>query len=198
MSIKKIGILTSGGDSPGMNCAIRAVTRTALGNGLEVCGALKGYQGSIDNQFVELDRSSVGNILQTGGTILQTSRSEDFRTKEGRKKAFENYKAQSIDALIVLGGNGSFKGAKYFSDEFNLPVVGIPCTIDNDISGTDYTIGFDTAVQCAVDAVDRIRDTASSHERTFIIEVMGRRSPAIAVHVGVCCGAKISFFLIEK
>ena len=198
MLIKKIGILTSGGDSPGMNCAIRAVTRTALGNGLEVFGALKGYQGLIDNQFVELDRSSVGNILQTGGTILQTSRSEDFRTKEGRKKAHENLRSQNIDALIILGGNGSFKGAKYFSDEFNLPVVGIPCTIDNDISGTDYTIGFDTAVQCAVDAVDRIRDTASSHERTFIIEVMGRRSPAIAVHVGVCCGAENIVFPYRK
>ena len=190
MGIKSIGILTSGGDSPGMNCAIRAVARTAIGKNISVFGVLRGYQGLIDNRFRQLDRSSVGNILQTGGTILQTSRSEEFRTKEGRKKAFDNMKAKAIDALIVLGGNGSFKGANLFSDEFDVPVVGIPSTIDNDISGTDYSIGFDTAVQSAIEAVDRIRDTASSHERTFIVEVMGRKSPSIAVHVGVCCGAE--------
>ncbi len=190
MGINSIGILTSGGDSPGMNCAIRAVARTAIGKNISVFGVLRGYQGLIDNRFRQLDRSSVGNILQTGGTILQTSRSEEFRTKEGRKKAFDNMKAKAIDALIVLGGNGSFKGANLFSDEFGVPVVGIPSTIDNDISGTDYSIGFDTAVQSAIEAVDRIRDTASSHERTFIVEVMGRKSPSIAVHVGVCCGAE--------
>jgi len=194
MAIKSIGILTSGGDSPGMNCAIRAVTRTAIGKDISVFGILRGYQGLIDNRFRQLDRSSVGNILQTGGTILQTSRSDEFRTKEGRRKAFKNLQSKAIDALIVLGGNGSFKGANLFSDEFGVPVVGIPSTIDNDISGTSYSIGFDTAVQSAINAVDRIRDTASSHERTFIVEVMGRKSPSIAVHVGVCCGAENIIF----
>ena len=140
--------------------------------------------------FRQLDRSSVGNILQTGGTILQTSRSEDFRTPEGRQKAFVNLKSKGIGALIVIGGNGSFKGAHIFSEEHAIPVIGIPATIDNDISGTEYTIGFDTAVQTAIEAVDKIRDTASSHDRTFIVEVMGRRSPAIAIHVGVCTGAE--------
>ena len=146
----------------------------------------------------QLDVSSVGNIIHTGGTILQTSRSKDFRSKEGRKKAFENLKANKIDGLVVLGGNGSFKGAKTFCDEFDIPVVGIPATIDNDISSTEYSIGFDTAVQTAIDAVDKIRDTASSHERTFIVEVMGRKSPAIAVHVGVCCGAENIVFPQKK
>ncbi len=198
LEIKTIGILSSGGDSPGMNCAIRAVARTAIGRGISVFGVLRGYQGLIDNRFRQLDRSSVGNILQTGGTILQTSRSEEFRTAEGRKKAYDNLKSKNIDALIVLGGNGSFKGANIFSDEYNYPVIGVPSTIDNDISGTEYTIGFDTAVQSAINAVDKIRDTASSHERTFIVEVMGRKSPSIAVHVGVCCGAENIIFPYKK
>ncbi len=188
--MKRIAILTSGGDSPGMNCAIRAVVRTAIGHNVQVFGVQRGYQGLINNELRELDASSVGNIIHTGGTILQTSRCKDFTTEEGRKKAFENLQKNKIDGLVVLGGNGSFKGAKIFSDEYDLPVVGIPATIDNDISSTEYTIGFDTAVQTAIDAVDKIRDTASSHERTFIVEVMGRKSPAIAVHVGVCCGAE--------
>ena len=188
--MKSIGILTSGGDSPGMNCAIRAVVRTAIQHKLKVFGVQRGYQGLINNEVRPLDVSSVGNIIHTGGTILQTSRSKDFRSQEGRKKAYENLKANNIDGLVVLGGNGSFKGAKIFCDEFDIPVVGIPATIDNDISSTEYSIGFDTAVQTAIDAVDKIRDTASSHERTFIVEVMGRKSPAIAVHVGVCCGAE--------
>ena len=188
--MKSIGILTSGGDSPGMNCAVRAVVRTAIQHNLKVLGIQRGYQGLIQNEVYELNVSSVGNIIHTGGTLLQTSRSMDFMKKEGRQQAFENLKKNGIDGLVILGGNGSFKGAKVFSDEFNIPVIGIPSTIDNDISGTDYTIGFDTAVQTAIDAVDKIRDTASSHERTFIVEVMGRKSPAIAVHVGVCCGAE--------
>ena len=188
--MKNIGILTSGGDSPGMNCAIRAIVRTAIQHDLHVYGIQRGYQGLIQNEMKLLNVSSVGNIIHTGGTILQTSRSQDFITHHGRKKAFESLKKSDIDALIVLGGNGSFKGAKIFSEEFSVPVIGIPATIDNDISSTEYTIGFDTAVQTAIDAVDKIRDTASSHERTFIVEVMGRKSPAIAIHVGVCCGAE--------
>ena len=188
--VKKIGVLCSGGDSPGMNCAIRAVTRSGIGQGLEVVGVQRGYQGLIDNRFRELTVSSVGNILHTGGTILQTSRSKEFETAAGRTNSYRNLKKNNVDGLVVIGGNGSFKGALALSTEFNYPVVGIPGTIDNDISGTDYTIGFDTAVQTGIEAVDKIRDTASSHERTFIVEVMGRKSPAIAVHVGVCCGAE--------
>jgi 6-phosphofructokinase 1 len=188
--MKSIGILTSGGDSPGMNCAIRAVVRTALGHHIKVFGIQRGYEGLINNQMKELDVSSVGNIIHTGGTILQTSRCRDFRNAQGRKQAYETLKSNNIDGLVILGGNGSFQGAKIFSEEYDIPVVGIPATIDNDISSTEYTIGFDTAVQTAIDAVDKIRDTASSHERTFIVEVMGRKSPAIAVHVGVCCGAE--------
>ena len=188
--MKKIGILTSGGDSPGMNCAIRAVVRTAIQHKIKVYGIQRGYQGLIQNEMRELDVSSVGNIIHTGGTILQTSRSKEFMSFEGRQKAYQNLIKHGIEGLVVLGGNGSYKGAKIFSDEFKFPVIGIPSTIDNDISGTEYTIGFDTAVQTAIDAVDKIRDTASSHERTFLVEVMGRKSPAIAVHVGVCCGAE--------
>lgn len=188
--IKKIGILCSGGDSPGMNCAIRAIVRTAIGEGLEVAGIQKGYAGLLENNIRTLDVSSVGNILQHGGTMLQTSRSPEFRTPEGRKKAAEILKKNKIDALVVIGGDGSYNGAMALHTEYNIPVMGIPGTIDNDISGTDYTIGFDTAVQNAVDAVDKIRDTANSHARTFIVEVMGRRSPAIALKVGICTGAE--------
>ena len=188
--IKRIGILCSGGDSPGMNCAIRAVVRTAIGEGLEVMGIQKGYSGLLENNMRLLDVSSVGNILQHGGTILQTSRSPEFKTPEGRKRAAEILKQNGIEALIVIGGDGSYNGAMALYLEHNIAVVGIPGTIDNDISGTDYTIGFDTAVQNAVDAVDKIRDTANSHARTFIVEVMGRRSPAIALKVGICTGAE--------
>ncbi len=189
-TLKKIGVLCSGGDSPGMNCAIRAVVRTAIGEGLEVAGIQKGYQGILENQIRTLDVSSVGNILQHGGTMLQTSRCPEFRTPEGRKKAADILKKNKIDALVVIGGDGSYNGAMALHQEHGIPVVGIPGTIDNDISGTDYTIGFDTAVQNAVDAVDKIRDTANSHARTFIVEVMGRRSPAIALKVGICTGAE--------
>ncbi|MBI2519364.1 MAG: 6-phosphofructokinase [Bdellovibrio sp.] len=188
--IHSVGVLCSGGDSPGMNCAIRAIVRTALGLGLNAYGIQRGYQGLIENQIRSMDASSVGNIIQRGGTILQTSRSKEFMTAEGRAKAAANLKQHNIDSLIVIGGNGSFKGAMKFFEEHGIPVAGVPGTIDNDISGTDYTIGFDTAVQVAIEAVDRIRDTASSHDRTFLVEVMGRNSPEIAIHVAICTGAE--------
>lgn len=188
--IKSIGVLCSGGDSPGMNCAIRAVVRTGIGLGINMYGIRRGYQGLLEGDIYKMDASSVGNILQHGGTILKTSRCPDFFEAETRKEAFHILKRKKIDALIVIGGNGSFNGAFQLHDEHAIPVVGIPGTIDNDISGTDYTVGFDTAVQTAVDAVDKIRDTASSHARTFIVEVMGRKSSAIALHVGVCTGAE--------
>jgi 6-phosphofructokinase 1 len=188
--MKRVAVLCSGGDSPGMNCAIRAVVRTGIGAGLEVYGIQKGYAGLLEGNIRELQVSSVGNILQHGGTILQTSRCPEFMTVEGRKEAANLLKRKKIDALIVIGGDGSFNGAMKLFNEHNIPVVGIPGTIDNDIDGTDYTIGFDTAVQNAVDAVDKIRDTANSHARTFIVEVMGRKSPAIALKVGICTGAE--------
>ena len=188
--ISKIAVLCSGGDSPGMNCAIRAIVRTGIGAGLEVYGIQKGYAGLLQGEVHQLHVSSVGNIIQHGGTILQTSRCPDFQSKEGRKEAAHILKRKNIDALIVIGGDGSFNGASLLQTEHNIPVIGIPGTIDNDIDGTDYTIGFDTAVQNAVDAVDKIRDTANSHARTFIVEVMGRKSPAIALKVGICTGAE--------
>jgi 6-phosphofructokinase 1 len=189
-AIKTIGLLCSGGDSPGMNCAIRAVVRTAIGENLNVIGIQKGYMGLLEGHFRKMDLSSVGNIIQRGGTILQTSRCPEFHQQEARKEAANILKRNKIDALIVIGGDGSFMGASLLSKENQLPVIGIPGTIDNDISGTQYSIGFDTAVQTCIDAVDKIRDTAFSHERTFIVEVMGRRSSAIAVHVGMCTGAE--------
>lgn len=188
--IKRIAVLCSGGDSPGMNCAIRAVVRIGIGAGLEVYGIQKGYAGLLEGNIRLLDVSSVGNIIQHGGTILQTSRCPEFMTAEGRKEAANLLKRKKIDALIIIGGDGSFNGAMKLHDEHQIPVIGIPGTIDNDIDGTDYTIGFDTAVQNAVEAVDKIRDTANSHARTFIVEVMGRRSPAIALKVGICTGAE--------
>ena len=189
-TIKTIAVLCSGGDSPGMNCAIRAVVRTAIGEGLNIFGIQKGYEGLLENNIRELSVSSVGNILQHGGTVLQTSRSKEFRTPEGRAKAARILRSHGIDALVVIGGDGSYNGAMKLHEEHGFRVCGIPGTIDNDISGTDYTIGFDTAVQNAVDAVDKIRDTANSHARTFIVEVMGRKSPAIALKVGICTGAE--------
>ncbi len=188
--IKTIGVLCSGGDSPGMNCAIRSIVRTGIGEGLNVYGIMKGYSGLLEGNFIEMNASSVGNIIQHGGTILQTSRCPEFHDPEIRKEAFHILKRKSIDALIVIGGNGSYAGAYDLHQEHGIPIVGLPGTIDNDINGTDYTIGFDTAVQTAVEAVDKIRDTAHSHARTFIVEVMGRKSPAIALHVGVCTGAE--------
>lgn len=188
--MKKIAILTSGGDSPGMNSAIRAAVRTALFHKIEIIGIYKGYTGLLTENFKELNASSVGNILQRGGTILQTSRSPEFMEESNRTKAADILKKNNIDGLIVIGGDGSFNGAFKLFREHNISVIGVPGTIDNDISGTDYTIGFDTAVQTAMEAVDKIRDTAFSHARTFIIEVMGRNSSAIAQKVGICTGAE--------
>lgn len=188
--IKKIALLCSGGDSPGMNCAIRAVVRTAIKNGLTPYGVMRGFSGLLEGDLHLMDVSSVGNIMQRGGTILQTSRCPEFLKAECRKEAANILNRKGIDALVVIGGNGSFNGAYALHQEHGIPVIGIPGTIDNDISGTDYTIGFDTAVKTAVDAVDKIRDTAHSHARTFIVEVMGRKSHAIALHVGVCTGAE--------
>jgi 6-phosphofructokinase 1 len=198
MAFSHIGILCSGGDSPGMNCAIRAVVRTALFHGIQVTGIKRGYAGLLRGEFMPMNLSSVGNIIQRGGTILQTSRSPEFMKPVFRKKAVEILRAQRIEALVVIGGDGSFNGAKSLWDEHQFPVVGIPGTIDNDISGTEYTIGFDTAVQTAIEAVDRIRDTAHSHARTFLVEVMGRNSAAIALKVGVCTGAENVLLPHEK
>lgn len=188
--IRSIGILTSGGDSPGMNCAIRAVTRSALNEGIKVYGIQRGYAGLINNEIEELTRRSVGNIIQRGGTILYTSRCPEFKEKSIREKAIQILEDHEIDALVVMGGDGSLTAARLLSEESNIAVIGIPGTIDNDIAATDYTIGFDTAVQTAIEAVDKIRDTALSSDRTFLIEVMGARSSSIALKVGICTGAE--------
>ena len=188
--IKKIGVLTSGGDAPGMNAAIRAVVRTALHYELEVVGIVQGYEGMIQGWFKPMDSRSVSNIINRGGTILKTARSEAFRTLEGRKTAYDNLVNEGVDALVVIGGDGSFTGASIFEKEFKIPCVGIPGTIDNDIFGTNFTIGFDTAVNTVVEAVDKIRDTASSHNRFFFVEVMGRDSGYIAMYSGIACGAE--------
>ncbi|MCS7233453.1 MAG: 6-phosphofructokinase [Synergistetes bacterium] len=187
--MKRIGVLTSGGDAPGMNAAIRAVVRAAIFNGLEVVGVKRGFVGLMDGDFVELGLGSVGGILQRGGTILQTARSERFKTEEGLREALNRLEEAGIDALVVIGGEGSFKGAWELYKR-GIPTIGIPGTIDNDIAGTDYTIGFDTAVNIAVEAINRLRDTASSHERMFIVEVMGRKSGYIALMAGVASGAE--------
>ncbi|MFT4898419.1 MAG: 6-phosphofructokinase 1 [Flavobacteriales bacterium] len=188
--MKKIGVLTSGGDSPGMNAAVRAVVRTASFHGLEVVGVKRGYDGLIEADFVDLDAHSVANILQRGGTILKSMRSDGFRTIEGRKMAFKNLKAKGIQALVVIGGDGSFTGASIFIEEFDFPIVGLPGTIDNDLVGTDFTIGYDTALNTVVEAVDKIRDTADSHNRLFVVEVMGKDAGFIALRAGIGCGAE--------
>ncbi len=188
--IKKVGVLTSGGDAPGMNAAIRAVVRAAIYNNLEIVGIRKGYKGMIEGDFIPLLSKDVSNIIQRGGTILGTARSEEFRTPEGRQKAYGNLVGAGINACIVIGGDGSFQGAGKFSREFDIPFIGIPGTIDNDLFGTDYTIGYDTALNTVVEAVDRIRDTASAHDRMFFIEVMGRGAGFIALHSGIACGAE--------
>ncbi|RKY52528.1 MAG: 6-phosphofructokinase, partial [Candidatus Neomarinimicrobiota bacterium] len=193
MSLKKIttiGVLTSGGDSPGMNAAIRAVVRGAIYHKLQVYGIQRGYQGLIDDDMEEMQSHSVSNIIQCGGTILKTARCMDFMTIEGRKKARENLLSRGIDALVVIGGDGSFAGAQVFSEEFGFPIVGIPGTIDNDICGTDYTIGYDTALNTVVEAVDKIRDTASAHNRLFFIEVMGRHAGFLTLYSGIATGAE--------
>lgn len=188
--IKKIGVFTSGGDSPGMNAAIRAVVRTALYYDLEVVGVMRGYEGLISGDFIPMDRKSVANIIQRGGTILKTARSDEFRTSEGREKAYGQLKANGIDALVAIGGDGTFTGANIFIGEFDIPVMGLPGTIDNDLIGTDFTIGYDTAINTVIDAVDKIRDTAESHDRVFIVEVMGRDSGLIALRSGIGSGAE--------
>jgi len=188
--IKKIGICTSGGDAPGMNAAIRAVVRSSIYYGIEVVGIRRGYEGMINGEFTPMDRKSVSNIIQRGGTILKTARSEQFKTHEGRKKAYAQLKANGIEALVVIGGDGTFTGAKIFGKEFDFPVVGLPGTIDNDLMGTDFTIGYDTAINTVIDAVDKIRDTAESHDRLFIVEVMGRDSGLIALRTGIGSGAE--------
>lgn len=189
--IKKIGVLTSGGDGPGMNACIRAVVRTAIYNDIDVIGIRRGYAGLIEGDMMPMDIKSVSNIIQHGGTVLKTARSEEFRTPEGRAKAAENLHKCEIGGLVVIGGDGTYRGASYLSKEWDVPVIGAPGTIDNDIYGTDYTIGYDTAINVALDAVDRIRDTAASHERIFFIEVMGRDAGCIALEVGVAGGAEI-------
>jgi len=188
--IKKIGVLTSGGDAPGMNAAIRAVVRTAIFNKLEVVGVNRGYEGLIKADFVNMKSYDVSNIIQKGGTVLGSARSQEFRSVEGRKKAHEQMLAAKIDALVVIGGDGTFSGARLFTQEHDVPVVGIPGTIDNDLYGTDYTIGFDTALNTVIDAVDKIRDTASAHNRLFFIEVMGRDAGFLALRSGIATGAE--------
>lgn len=188
--MKKIAVFTSGGDSPGMNACIRAVVRTAVYNGVEVVGIKRGYQGLIEDDFVELKSHSVANILQRGGTILKSARSEDFKTREGRKSAYNNLVKHNIDGVVAIGGDGTFTGATIFNKEFNIPFVGIPGTIDNDLYGTDATLGFDTALNTVVWAVDKIRDTASSHNRLFFVEVMGKDAGFIALGSGIGVGAE--------
>ncbi|SMC74251.1 6-phosphofructokinase [Pedobacter nyackensis] len=188
--IKNIGVLTSGGDAPGMNAAIRAVVRAAIYYDLQVTGILRGYEGLVHGDFIEMNRKSVANIIQRGGTILKTARSDAFRTTEGRAQAYEQLKKHDIDALIVIGGDGTFTGANLFSAEFDFPIVGLPGTIDNDLQGTDFTVGYDTAINTVVNAVDKIRDTAESHDRLFIVEVMGRDSGLIALRSGIGVGAE--------
>ena len=188
--MKKIAVFTSGGDAPGMNACIRAVVRTAIFHGLEVYGITYGYDGMINGNIKRMHSHSVSNIIQRGGTILKSARSAEFRTKEGREKAYKQLKALEIDGIVAIGGDGTFTGAKVFFEEFGIPTIGCPGTIDNDIYGTDYTIGFDTAVNTALEAIDKIRDTAAAHDRIFFIEVMGRDSGYIAVECGIGGGAE--------
>ncbi|MFZ4862659.1 6-phosphofructokinase [Sphingobacterium sp. Mn56C] len=188
--IKNIAVLTSGGDAPGMNAAIRAVIRAGIYHGINMYGVRRGYSGLVTGEIIPMDAKSVANIIQRGGTILKTARCDEFRTVEGRKKAYENIKKLNIQALVVIGGDGTFTGADKFIQEFDIPIIGIPGTIDNDLAGTDFTIGYDTAINTVVDAVDKIRDTAESHDRLFVIEVMGRDSGLIALRSGISTGAE--------
>ena len=187
--IKSIGILTSGGDAPGMNAAIRAVTRSAIYNGFTVKGIMRGFKGLVFNEIVEFKSQSVSNIIQLGGTILKTARSEEFKTVEGRKAAYDNMVAAGIDALVVIGGDGSLTGAGLFAEEYNVPIVGLPGTIDNDLGGTDSTIGYDTALNTIMESVDKLRDTASSHERLFFVEVMGHTAGYLAMNSAIATGS---------
>ena len=188
--IKCIGLLTSGGDAPGMNAAVRSVTRAAIFNGIRVKAIYRGYKGLITGEIVEFQTQNVSNIIQQGGTILKTARCLEFHTPEGRQKAFDNMRAEGIDALVVIGGDGTFTGARIFAQEFNVPIVGLPGTIDNDLYGTDSTIGYDTALNTIIQAVDKIRDTATSHERVFFIEVMGRDAGFLALNSALASGAE--------
>jgi len=188
--IKKIGVMTSGGDSPGMNAAIRSVVRTCAYYKIECAGIYRGYEGMIEGDFIELNARSVKGIINKGGTFLKSARSKQFMTKEGRQKAYDSLKAANIDALVVIGGDGTFTGALIFNKEFDFPIMGIPGTIDNDIAGTTHTLGYDTALNNAVEVIDKIRDTASSHNRLFFVEVMGRDVGHIALNVGVGAGAE--------
>jgi 6-phosphofructokinase 1 len=188
--INCIGILTSGGDAPGMNAAIRSVTRAAIFNGIRVKAIYRGFRGLITGEIKEFQTQNVSNIIQQGGTILKTARCDEFKSPEGRKMAYERMKQEEIDALIVIGGDGTFTGARIFAQEFNVPIVGIPGTIDNDLYGTDATLGYDTALNTILDAVDKIRDTASSHERLFFIEVMGRDAGFLALNSALASGAE--------
>ena len=190
MTIKKIGILTSGGDGPGMNAAVRSVVRCSLSNGLEVAGIIRGYQGLIDDEIIPLGHRSVSNIINRGGTILKTARSKEFKTEEGQRIACKTLKKHAIDAVIVIGGDGSYRGAQILSEKHNIPTIGLPGTIDNDLCGTDQTIGCHTAVNTALESIDKIRDTAHSMERIFVIEVMGNHSGYIALEVAVGAGAE--------
>lgn len=189
-TIKKIGVLTSGGDSPGMNAAVRSVVRACAFHDIECIGIYRGYEGMIDGDFISMDARSVKGIINKGGTILKSARSKEFRTVEGRAKAHQALKKAGIDAFVVIGGDGSFTGAMIFNQEFNFPVMGIPGTIDNDIFGTTHTLGYDTALNTVVDAIDKIRDTASSHNRLFFVEVMGRDVGHIALNAGIAGGAE--------
>ena len=189
-TIKCIGILTSGGDAPGMNAAIRAVTRAAIYNGLQVKGIYRGYKGLVTGEIKEFKSQNVSNIIQLGGTILKTARCKEFTTPEGRQIAYDNMKKEGIDALVVIGGDGSLSGARIFAQEFDVPCIGLPGTIDNDLYGTDTTIGYDTALNTILDAVDKIRDTATSHERLFFVEVMGRDAGFLALNGAIASGAE--------
>ena len=189
-TIKSIGILTSGGDAPGMNAAIRAVTRSAIYNGLKVYGIYRGYKGLVTDEIQEFKSQNVSNIIQMGGTILKTARCKEFTTPEGRAQADENMKKHEIDALVIIGGDGSLTGARIFAQEFDVPCIGLPGTIDNDLYGTDTTIGYDTALNTILDAVDKIRDTATSHERLFFVEVMGRDAGFLALNGAIAAGAE--------
>lgn len=188
--MKKIAVMTSGGDSPGMNACVRAVVRTGIYHGLEVFGIMRGYEGMIDGEFKRMESVDVSNIIQRGGTVLKTARSQAFMTEEGRKKAYENLKKNGIEGFVAIGGDGTFRGATVFEKEFGISCVGVPGTIDNDLYGTDYTLGFDTAINTAIDAIDKIRDTAISHNRLFFVEVMGRDAGFIALSTGIAGGAE--------
>lgn len=188
--MKKIAVFSSGGDAPGMNACIRAVVRTAIKHQLEVSGILRGYEGMIEGEFIEMDSHSVSNIIQNGGTVLKTARSQLFRTPEGRKIAYEQLQKHNIDGVVAIGGDGTFSGASVFMHEYKIPFVGVPGTIDNDLYGTDFTIGYDTAINTAMSAIDNIKDTANAHNRVFFVEVMGRDSGFIALRSGIATGAE--------